>query len=874
MRIHALNVLSGALGLAAVVASAPALIATIFVTVQASSVAPSTVYITVPANSVEVSLSESLTNTLTRYATLSSTATDPYTVTEYIPVPSSSFAGQAHAGSPYDPTITEIATVTLTNVHLTPLQSGGSVTYTETPAPNGLLNYVVENGTTYWLDGQTPAPGESYVYSTSSITVLPVYDSTLDTEPASSTLTVQTTLYVTAQFTVTENLSTELSSSSKRVVTSAGTGSLYTSTFGGWNATKTSDAGGVFSGATAVSSAAGIAAQISPSFVLYSSFDIYKTSHSSISMSSYAAQSGFYAFTSVSGHAIASTTPSDSATGTSSARGTLTTGSLNNQTAGSASKISTEPCVETSYISSGAPYVNSTFATSVRLSSSGASGAVTSFISTSSGVIYTSSFAPVNSTSSISPIKTGANSSSLVYTSSSLSANISTATSSASGAVTSAALSSSSYDPNGSLLSSLLGYTSFSKAVNTSTASSSASGALTSVALSSSSYDPNGALSSSLLGSTSSTKALNTSTASSAALGASSTTGSGTESSSALVAGSYSYYSPVPISTSSSSALGALTSLSSSASDDCTETTSSTQPSATGTASSSALGDPNSLSSSTAKSSLTSSSPIYTSSSAVPISTPNITHAATTSAFVYSSTLKPSSTLTTKTSTNVSSSVYVTPTSCGEQGNFVLSFDDIPPLTIGNQSESTVQPEPVFNPYHQFDFSDGFTVVPPPKAPYNPNSPPLFIEFISNFNVNGSNPQAGPNTAEEGTTGQISDGDFDETGCFRFNVYGAYMGCNSTGPACDFRFSGYRLDSARNEVLVATQLKAVPACPALSNCSLTEVDLDYSFTNLAFVRINVTVAGEPKAWWLDDLRLGWYDNSCTTGLCRQTTHVH
>jgi hypothetical protein len=198
----------------------------------------------------------------------------------------------------------------------------------------------------------------------------------------------------------------------------------------------------------------------------------------------------------------------------------------------------------------------------------------------------------------------------------------------------------------------------------------------------------------------------------------------------------------------------------------------------------------------------------------------------------------------------------------------------MPPLSIGNQSENTVQPEPLFNPYHQFDFSDGFTVVPPPKAPYNPSSPPLFVQFISNFNVDGTNTQAGPNTAEEGTTGQISDGDVDQTGCFRFNVYGASMGCNSTGPACDFIFSGYQLDASRNEVLVQTQTKSIPACPGLSNCNLTDVDLDNSFNNLAFVRVNVTVDGQPKMWWMDDLRLGWYDNSCAMGLCRQQTPIH
>lgn len=179
----------------------------------------------------------------------------------------------------------------------------------------------------------------------------------------------------------------------------------------------------------------------------------------------------------------------------------------------------------------------------------------------------------------------------------------------------------------------------------------------------------------------------------------------------------------------------------------------------------------------------------------------------------------------------------------------------------------------MFNPYHQFDFSDGFVVVPPPSDPYLPSSPPLLLEFIPDFNVNGTNTQAGPNTVEEGYSGQISEGDFDETGCFRFNMYGASFGCNSTGPPCDFTFSGYRLDAQRQEIEVTSQMIAVPACPALVNCSLVFVTLDDTFQNLAFVRINVTVDSQPQIWWMDDLRLGWFDNSCTTGLCRQSAQI-
>jgi hypothetical protein len=61
-------------------------------------------------------------------------------------------------------------------------------------------------------------------------------------------------------------------------------------------------------------------------------------------------------------------------------------------------------------------------------------------------------------------------------------------------------------------------------------------------------------------------------------------------------------------------------------------------------------------------------------------------------------------------------------------------------LSVSDPNPNDVTPEPVFNPYHQFDFSDGFVVVPPPTAKYLPTSKPLFIEFIPNFNINGTDP--------------------------------------------------------------------------------------------------------------------------------------
>jgi hypothetical protein len=173
----------------------------------------------------------------------------------------------------------------------------------------------------------------------------------------------------------------------------------------------------------------------------------------------------------------------------------------------------------------------------------------------------------------------------------------------------------------------------------------------------------------------------------------------------------------------------------------------------------------------------------------------------TTSVPPLTSTTTPSFTVSNQTSTPTSSTSSATPSNCGEYGDFTLTvslpraigamdanrcqFDDIPPLSVSTPNPDDVQPEPVFNPYHQFDFSDGFVVVPPPRVPYLPSSKPLFTEFIPNFNINGTNPMSGPNTREYGYSGDIGNGDHGLTGCFGFNLYGASLGCDSRGPPCE-----------------------------------------------------------------------------------------
>lgn len=181
---------------------------------------------------------------------------------------------------------------------------------------------------------------------------------------------------------------------------------------------------------------------------------------------------------------------------------------------------------------------------------------------------------------------------------------------------------------------------------------------------------------------------------------------------------------------------------------------------------------------------------------------------------------------------------------------------------------------PIFNPYEKFKFSDGFVVVPPPRVPYLPSSKPLLLEFIPNYTVNITDEDSGPNSREFGWSGDIGNADQGRTGCFSYNMYGASLGCETREAPCVFTFTGFRYDrTTKLTNPVTTQTLTVSACPELENCPLTSVNLDSSFENLDAVRMSLKVGGLPRLWWMDDVRLGWFDNTCSVGICRQTTRV-
>ncbi|KAF4582794.1 protein family CysZ [Ophiocordyceps camponoti-floridani] len=194
----------------------------------------------------------------------------------------------------------------------------------------------------------------------------------------------------------------------------------------------------------------------------------------------------------------------------------------------------------------------------------------------------------------------------------------------------------------------------------------------------------------------------------------------------------------------------------------------------------------------------------------------------------------------------------------GRIGNMTVDFDDL-------------KPGPLFNPSGDMWFSEGFLVAPPAAQiaqSFVPSSGGQLAEFVPpslagmSFGHQGSGDRAevgvGPNAAKP---------------CFRFDFFSAELGCAATAVEgwCEFEVAAYRFNPGLSfeQSIAWSETKRVPACPNFpsGSCSLTHVDFE-GYTNISSVLINVRVGLEIRAWWGDDFKFGWSDNSCEAASCR------
>ncbi|KAM3514121.1 hypothetical protein MY11210_002222 [Beauveria gryllotalpidicola] len=203
------------------------------------------------------------------------------------------------------------------------------------------------------------------------------------------------------------------------------------------------------------------------------------------------------------------------------------------------------------------------------------------------------------------------------------------------------------------------------------------------------------------------------------------------------------------------------------------------------------------------------------------------------------------------------------PTICasggGRVGNSTVNFDN-------------VLPGPLLNPAGDLWFSEGFLVAPPSSPPsdaYLASSGNQLLQFMP--------PALVPDAPFDGAgdTAEIGVGPNEISPCFRFNFYGASLGCAAEGVEqwCEFEFSAYTYNetSGSETSLDWSETKRVPACPNFPQgpCPLIPVQLD-GYNNLTSILVTVRVGLELRAWWGDDLHVGWTDNTCEAASCRSS----
>ncbi|ATY64749.1 hypothetical protein A9K55_005149 [Cordyceps militaris] len=241
------------------------------------------------------------------------------------------------------------------------------------------------------------------------------------------------------------------------------------------------------------------------------------------------------------------------------------------------------------------------------------------------------------------------------------------------------------------------------------------------------------------------------------------------------------------------------------------------------------------------------------------------------SQLVTPSTTPPPPTNTIPTSTIPTSTIPTTPanTPVGEPSSTVCASGGD---RVGNSTVTfdNLLPGPLLNPASDLWFSEGFLVAPPsspPSTAYFSSSGHQLVEFLP--------PALVPDAPFDGAgdTAEIGIGPNEISPCFRFNFYGASLGCAAEGVEqwCEFEFSAYTYNETLGSEtsLSWSETKRVPACPNFPQgpCPLIPVQLD-GYNNVTSILVTVRVGLELRAWWGDDFQIGWTDNTCEAASCR------
>ncbi|OAT03818.1 hypothetical protein BDBG_00496 [Blastomyces gilchristii SLH14081] len=206
-----------------------------------------------------------------------------------------------------------------------------------------------------------------------------------------------------------------------------------------------------------------------------------------------------------------------------------------------------------------------------------------------------------------------------------------------------------------------------------------------------------------------------------------------------------------------------------------------------------------------------------------------------------------------------------TPTKCGESGEFTMDFDNLPRFSPSNNDAAAFPP--IFNPYNHLFFSDGWSYGPPPTEPYPPTSNPhIGIYIPEKSEDNRGSPYAGLLHGGEFGAGPRSSLD-----TFWFDAYSANFGCDngSANTTCAVTVSAVRYSAqTKIEESAGTRRFAIPPCPGYRNCRLSSLDFGDSFLGISGLKFSASVQDKPAIFFVDDIKMNWYNNTCAAGLER------
>ncbi|KAF2857970.1 hypothetical protein K470DRAFT_200694, partial [Piedraia hortae CBS 480.64] len=167
---------------------------------------------------------------------------------------------------------------------------------------------------------------------------------------------------------------------------------------------------------------------------------------------------------------------------------------------------------------------------------------------------------------------------------------------------------------------------------------------------------------------------------------------------------------------------------------------------------------------------------------------------------------------------------------------------------------------PVMRPYKHLTFSDGWVYASEAREPFTPRSSPNVGVLLS-----GSIKRT-----MTVPLGRISTGPYRALSAFWFDAFDGWFGCVTFGIGpCTFAIQGYVFDRNLGEELLAfAKNQTVPACEQARGCELRLIEFPPIFRGLSALQVKAYVGDMEQAFVMDDLHLGWADQSCEAGLKR------